>query len=146
MSFTLSQQLFCLLWSFVCGILLGAVYDFFRFVRLYIFTGKSSVFICDFLFMVIAAFVSVAFSVAFSRGNTRYFIVFGEVCGFLLVRLTVGRISIRILGLVFCKIRKICKKSIENIRKFGKRVLQLTMSVLYNISRKSRDSKKADSA
>lgn len=145
MSFTLSEQIFSLLWSFVCGVLLGAVYDVFRVIRLYVFTGKTSVFICDFLFMIICAFVSVAFSVAFLRGNTRYFIVFGEACGFFIVRLTIGGLSVRMFGFVFCKIRKLTEKSVVIIRKISKRVLQLAACVLYNINRKSKGSRKSDS-
>lgn len=126
MDFTLSMQMYCLLCSILCGLVLGVLYELFKVIRLYVFRGKVAVFLCDFIFMVTSAFVSVGFSIGFSRGNTRYFILLGEACGFLLVHFTVGRYLVKISGLIIVNLRKILKKTIDKIRKFGKRVLQLT--------------------
>ena len=136
MSFTLSEQLLCIAWSVVCGAFIGLIYDLFRIIRLLVFKGKVASFICDFLFMVTAAFISVIFSMGFSRGNTRYFIVAGELCGLLLVRLTLGRVSIRIIEFLSRKISALFKKTSDKIGKISKKVLQVVSKILYNIIRK----------
>lgn len=136
MEFTLSQQGVCFLWSIVCGCIIALIYDLFRLMRLLFFKGKVGTFICDFLFMVTAALVSVIFSIGFSRGNTRYFIIIGEFLGFLTYRFTLGRLSICIFGFIFSKLFVFFRKSSDKIRKTGKKVLQVTGTVLYNIIRK----------
>ena len=99
---------------------------------------KSSiaVFICDFLFMISAALISVVFSVGFARGNTRYFIVFGEFCGFIIWRLTLGRVSVSAAEFLWNKSSIVFKKIFRKIIKSLKKVLQETRSLLYNIIRK----------
>lgn len=136
MSFTLSEQLLCIAWSVACGALIGLIYDCFRIIRLLIFKGKVAFFICDFLFMITAAFISVIFSMGFSRGNTRYFIVIGELCGLLLVRFTLGRVSIRVIEFLNGKISAVFKKTSDKIGKISKKVLQVASGILYNIIRK----------
>ena len=44
MKFTLSDQMLCLGIGFLCGLMLGVLYDLFRFVRLVLFKGRISVF------------------------------------------------------------------------------------------------------
>lgn len=127
MSFTLSQQMICLWWAFVCGLILGLLYDILKVIRLCIFTHKVSVLVCDLIFMIISAFVSVGFSIGFSRGNTRYFIIFGELIGFLLVHFTLGKVVVKVFSWLFLKGRKIFQKSLDKIRKYPKRVLQDTI-------------------
>ena len=133
MLFTLNEQFLCFVWSVACGAVIGVVYDFFRILRLLVFKSKLSSFICDFLFMIIAAFISVTFSMGFTRGNTRYFIVFGEICGVLFVRLTIGRVSIYLIDYISRKILLVFKKISDKIGKFCKKVLQVIRTILYNI-------------
>ncbi|MBQ4569706.1 MAG: spore cortex biosynthesis protein YabQ [Ruminococcus sp.] len=135
MEFTLSQQSTCFLWSIACGIFIAIVYDAFRILRLFIAKNKVGVFLCDFLFVVISALASVVFSIAFSLGNTRYFIVLGEILGFSLYRFTVGRITVRVFEFLFVKLSAFLRKTSDKIRKIGKKVLQLAGTVLYNIIR-----------
>lgn len=136
MSFTISEQMWCLLCSFLNGILAGFVYDVLRVVRNLIFTGKSSVFICDFIFSLYFAFSSVLFSTAFSRGNTRYYIVFGELFGFFIIRFTWGRISLPIAAFIIRKIRRMLEKTQIKSKKTIKKVLQPVYKLLYNTNRK----------
>ncbi len=137
MEFTLSQQGACFLWSIACGGFIALIYDAFRLLRLLFFKGKVGIFVCDFLFMVISALISVIFSIGFSRGSTRYFIITGEIIGFLAYRLTIGRLSIRLFEFIFAKIYAFLRKTAEKIRNLGKKVLQVTGAVLYNIIRKT---------
>lgn len=144
MGFSVSEQMVCLLWSVVLGLVLGVLYDVFRMIRLLIFTSNVSVFICDFLFMVISGFFSVVFSMGFSRGNTRYFIILGEILGFLFYRLTIGRFTVSVVSFLSQKIGRILKITADKIRKFAKRVLQVIKRILYNIFRKKRVSENRD--
>ncbi len=136
MEFTISQQGVCFMWSIACGGVIALIYDVFRLMRLFFLKGKVATFVCDFLFMVLAALVSVVFSIGFSRGNTRYFIIIGETLGFLSYRFTLGRLSIGVFEFIFGKISVFFRKSADKIRKTGKKVLQVTSTVLYNIIRK----------
>lgn len=126
MGFSLAEQMNCLWWSFICGLMLGVMYDIIKVFRLYVLTSKAAVFICDMFFMVVSAFVSVGFSVGFARGNTRYFIVFGELCGFLLMHFTLGKLIVSLLGWFFLKTGRIFQITIDKIRKITKRVLKDT--------------------
>ena len=127
MQFTLSQQMICLWWAFVCGLILGLIYDVLKVIRLCVFTGKTAVFICDIVFMILSAFVSVAFSIGFARGNTRYFIIFGELMGFIVLHFTFGRVMVSFFCLLFRKGRRIIQKTIDKFTKYPKRVLQDTI-------------------
>lgn len=138
MEITVSEQLWCLFCSFLSGLLIGAVYDLLRIIRSLIFTGKISLFVCDFLFAVCFAVVSVFFSMAFSRGNTRYFILMGEIVGFLLFRFTVGRITLPFAGFIIKKTKLIFKKILIKSKKITKKVLQPAYKILYNICKKRR--------
>ncbi len=125
------------MYSIVCGGVVAVVYDLFRLLRVLFFKNKVGFFICDFLFAVISGFLSVMFSIGFSRGSTRYFIIIGELLGFLFYRLTIGRFTVRIFEFIFAKLSAYFIKTVEKIGKTGKKVLQVTCSVLYNIVRKS---------
>lgn len=135
--------MWCLLWSLVCGLGLGIVYDVFRFLRAVFKAGRVFTFCCDFLFMLVCAFASVFFSMGFSRGNTRYFILIGEISGFLFYRLTLGRITLPTLQFFTSHIVKIIKIVTDYLAKIAKRVLQLARQILYNIFRKKDSESKA---
>ncbi|MBR3971369.1 MAG: spore cortex biosynthesis protein YabQ [Ruminococcus sp.] len=136
MRFTVSEQMWCLFCSFLCGLLVGAVYDVLRVIRNLIFTGKVSVFVCDFLFVAFFSFASVFFSMAFSRGATRYFSLIGDLCGFFAFRFTFGRISLPLWRFLITKIRLILKKAQIKSQKTMKKVLQPIYKILYNTNRK----------
>lgn len=136
MDFTLSEQMISLLYSLLCGVILGAVYDIFRTVRVVAGGRKRIIFVCDLFFMLIFTFVSFFYSMSVTRGNTRYFIVMGEIVGFLVFRLTVGRISVRFFEYLFVSIKKIIKIVIEKFVKNAKKLLQDKYRVLYNMNEK----------
>lgn len=136
MGFSLSEQMMSLLYSLLCGVILGGVYDVFRALRIIIGKRKRIIFVCDLIFMLIFSFVSVFYSMSVTRGNTRYFIVMGELLGFLIMRLTVGRVSIRCFEWIFSGSKKIIKIVIEKFVKSAKKLLQDKYRVLYNMNEK----------
>lgn len=136
MEFTLTDQLLCFVFSLLCGGALGLFYEILRLLRVAFHSRKIFVFFCDVLFMVVFAFVSVLFSICYSRGNTRYFIVAGEVLGILIVRFTLGRLSVRFFEPSLRKIKGKCRKIAVNMGKLVKKLLQVTGNILYNKNRK----------
>lgn len=132
MTYTLSEQMHTMLLSLVCGAALGAVYDVLRMLRYVFRKSKAYTFLSDLLFMILCAFVTTLFSMGFTRGSTRYFTVLGELAGFLLVRLTVSRVSVPLFEKIYrFSYEKIIKISVI-IGKNTKKLLQLMYSVLYN--------------
>lgn len=136
MEITVSEQMWCLFCSLLSGLVIGVIYDILRVIRNFIFTGKISVFICDFLFVAVFAVISVFFSMAFSRGNTRYFIVMGETAGFLLFKVTLGRITLPCAGFIIKSFKLIFNKILIKSKKISKKVLQPAYKILYNICNK----------
>ncbi len=134
MDFTLREQMYCLLWSLVLGVLLGIVYDLFRLLRITLCRSKGSVFLLDLMFMLVCAFSCVFFSMGFSRGSTRYFTLIGMAAGFFLYFFTAGRIIRFILEFLFKKIRSLLCLIYNYFSKTSKRVLKVAGRILYNIT------------
>jgi len=132
MKFTLSDQMLCLGIGFLCGLMLGVLYDLFRFVRLVLFKGRISVFVCDVMFMVCFALVTSFFSMAYSFGKARYFSVFAELAGIFAIRFTLGRFSLPVYTYLYRKIKGVFKKIQIKSKKFGKKLLHRKGVILYN--------------
>ena len=124
MRILLSEQLFCILCSFVSGIFLGLVYDVFRIIRLYLFRKPYVTVLSDILFMLIFTFTTVIIGMGYTRGLARYYIVAAELMGFVLFRYTVGRFLMMIFMLVFIKLRIFIKIVTEFTAKKVKKLLQ----------------------
>lgn len=136
MEYTISDQLYSFLFSIVCGLILGVLYEVLRLVRICFFNGKVALFIFDVLFMVISAFVTVLFSICYTKGFTRYSTLIGEFLAVVFVRFTLGRISVRIFEPLCLKTREKVLKIAVNMGKVIKKLLQETMNILYNNHRK----------
>lgn len=136
MEFTLSMQMECLASAYLCGLLLGFVYDIFRFLRL-VFANRTATFVSDILFMLCFTFTSLFFSMAYSFGKARYFILFAEIAGILSVRFTYGLISLRILAPICEKTRLFFRKILIKSKKIAKKLLQPKYKMLYNKVKKS---------
>ncbi len=136
MEFTLADQLLSFAFSLACGVALGLFYELLRLLRVMLGSGKVLVFCLDILFMLVLSLVSVLFSVCFSRGNTRYFIVIGELLGILTIRFSLGRLSTRFFEPFLRKILRKCRKITVNMGKLAKKLLQVTFGILYNKFRK----------
>lgn len=132
MEYSLYEQLLTFAFSLVCGACLGVLYEVLRLLRELSPWGRFFVFFCDVLFMLVFSFVSVLFSVCFSRGNTRYFIIFGELLGLLAVRFTIGALNTGVFVPFGRKILKKCGKFAGNMGKTIKKLLQVTRNILYN--------------
>ncbi len=132
MTTTLSEQMLSFVAAYLGGIILGVVYEIFRIIRHLLLNSKITTFVCDFLFMILFAFVTLFFSMAYSFGRTRLFTLFSEVCGLLSVRFTLGLVSLRLFskfyGYITCFLKKILIKS----KKITKKLLQPKDKMMYN--------------
>ena len=96
MQFFLSQQISVFLFSILSGLLIGVINEFFRLLRYFFLKGKYEIFITDIMFMVISAFITFVFALCFNKGYVRWFILLGEILGFLIFRYTIGLVTKKI--------------------------------------------------
>ncbi len=132
MTFSTSQQSLSILYAFILGLFSGLLYDVLKIIRLSFKRRKCLTFALDVLFMVIFAFSTVIFSMGYARGNSRYYILLGEIAGFLLFKLTLGRVILKL----WAKILPLISKIIKIVTGFGaktfKKLLQRVNKILYN--------------
>lgn len=102
-------QSLCFLYSMAVGGILGLIYDFFKIDRIVFKRGNIFVFLQDILFWIIATVIFFSFSVVFSNGQIRAYLLFGSFLGFLIYRLTFSKIII-LISIPFKKIINIVKK------------------------------------
>lgn len=121
----MAKALLCCL---LLGVILGALYDFFRLLRLCLCTD----FIFDFLFWLISAFSFFTYLLAFNSGEIRayyFFLCFG---GYMLYILTIGRLTL-VFELRCAKMIKNRLNKVKKCIKSFKKVLQNRFGLLYNI-------------
>ena len=76
------------------GLLMGLLYDAFRFLRL-LTAAKGIVIALDFLYVLAVGFFDFCFRLVLDHGRLRLYVICGQVLGWLLYVLTVGRWSLR---------------------------------------------------
>lgn len=104
-----SSQYTCFIYSMILGVELGLIYDFFKIDRI-VFKRKSFfVFLQDILFWLIAAFEFFSFSVVFSNGQIRGYLLLGSILGFFIYRLTFSKI-INLIIIPLKRLKNILKK------------------------------------
>lgn len=114
----MAEQLF---YAVLLGLMLGVLFDFFRFFRL-LFNDK---FFFDFLFWMISAIAAFCYLLIFNSGDVRSIYFLFMLIGFLLVTFT--------LGYVTKPIQTRLAKKIKNRLKSFKKVLQKIYNIYYNI-------------
>lgn len=92
-----------------CG--LGAiccfVYDIIRSVRKVCLNSILAITITDILLWIIYAFITFLFMIARTKGEVRGYVLFGELFGFVLFRISISKLIVPILSFVFIKIADI---------------------------------------
>lgn len=109
MQFFISDQVHIFLMSIICGAIMGIINEPFRFLRYMGINDKSSVFIQDIAFMIAIAFISFFFALCYNKGELRFFILLGELIGFLMFRYTIGLITGKLFYLLRFSVNKIIK-------------------------------------
>lgn len=158
-SVSLAHQTQLFLQSLGFGFLAGALYDFFRAVRICLGGKKLAYKITDISYLLVMGFLDFLFLLSFNEGEIRLFVFFGELLGFIVYICTVGFTLIKyfekfvnfiksILIGIFKVLTFPFRKILENFRKFLKKhrkkpeknknkskyPLKVSNKLLYNLS------------
>ena len=128
MYISLSQQFTAFFYSILLGISLGAVYNFFRILRLFTLKSAVAVFVEDIVFWLVCMLSTFTFTLIYNNGELRLYIILFEIIGFLIHHFTLGNAVFKLfkrsfnamrnfLGKIHKKIQKICKKALKNVKK-----------------------------
>ena len=123
------------LYAMVLGAVLSLVYDVFRIIRVAFGGKKTAVFVEDLLFSLAALVLTFVFVIAFNNGELRFFVLVGELLGFILCHCTLGRIVIGFsraiinairwfFNLIFTPIIKALRKMLPKIRQIKKKLIK----------------------
>ena len=139
MELTVQEQTTAFLYSIVLGIIFGLICGVFKFIRIAFCSGKTTVFLCDIVY-VLTLFLSVFFfSLAYLYGYIRLYVFIGAFLGIILYRLTLGRIFSKIYCPVISFIKNLFSKIIFKIKKNIKKLLNFTNKILYNTNIKKEE-------
>ena len=100
------EQMLTFLFSIIIGIVICLWYDFFRIIRLCRRFGQLAIFIQDILFWVVSALLTFFLLMARCDGVPRFYVFFGEAAGFIVCRLTLSRVLMKISGAVVKVIKR----------------------------------------
>lgn len=114
------------------GLLIGVIYDIFRFFRL-VFKNKTAVFLLDFLFFFIISPIIFIFLLSYNNGIVRVYYFTAILLGYLIYILTLYRIT----GYIFRPIASLFRNIVKKILKSLKKGLQCVKKVYYNMLRHS---------
>lgn len=132
MRFSLADQTVYFLCSILFGLMVSALYDVFRLLRLLGFTKLWQMILSDVLYFLITAFLTVLFSLPFNVGVVRYFVIFGIALGFFTYRFTLGTLTTPVFTFFIRVFQKIFKKTLEILRKISNKLLKLYRKLVYN--------------
>lgn len=137
MELTFAQQSAAFLYSLILGVGFGIVYAPFKMFRLAFCSKKSSVVAVDVLFMILVSIIIYYFSLVFIMGYVRIYVFAGCLLGFLIYRLTLGRLFSHIYVPVIKFLKKVTNKIVQKLKNFTKKLLKITRNILYNIINRS---------
>lgn len=120
------------LYSFLLGVGLGAIYGLFKVVRVTFLSGKISVIICDVIYMLIVCLSLFFYSLAMLYGFIRFYVIAGVLVGFILYRMTIGRLLFRVYEPFVAFAKKILRKITTKFKIYSKKLLKILYKILYN--------------
>lgn len=127
-----SNQTLIFLQSCLLGIVLGIIYDVFRVIRRAIKVNTIITFIQDFIFFILAAIITFTFFLQQTDGEMRMFVVIGELLGWVVYYLTIGKLVIKISESIIKVIKNIFKL-IYNI--LIKRIIRIIIKIYSKIKK-----------
>ncbi len=113
----------------VAGMALCVFYDLMRIIRLISPPGKISAFLQDILWFAVASVMTYLICLAECKGEVRFYIIFGEICGFALFRVIVSRWIMRVA-------RPTVKAGKRLVRRMKRAILRLVRPIKGYISKK----------
>lgn len=142
MELTFAQQSTAFLFSFLLGVSSGLLYGILKVFRVFFCSGKVSVFIIDFIYMIIVSLSLFCFSIAYINGSVRIYLYLGCLLGFIIYRLTLGKLLWIVMYPIMRFIISISQKIQNKFKKITKKLLKIGYKILYNIIKKMRISSK----
>jgi len=128
----ISSQTYTFLCSLLVGIILGALYTVFKCIRTLFGNRKIHTVVCDIVYMLIFTLITYLFSIGFTDGFVRYYVVLGELAGLMLFKFTLGILIHKLFVIIFRCFSKIYRKFQKNISVFAKKLLKANHNMLYN--------------
>lgn len=128
----LTDQTLTFLCSLLSGVILGGVYILFKCIRNTFKNRKISTAVCDILYMLVFTVITCLFSIGFTDGFVRYYVVAGEIAGFFAFRFTLGFVIYKLYELLFKLFSKNKRIFQKNISVFLKKLLKAGHKMLYN--------------
>ncbi len=128
----LSDQTYAFLCSLLCGLCLGALYTVFKCLRKLFSNRKIPTVILDITYMLIFTAVTCLFSIGFTDGFVRYFVVAGEIGGIFAFKFTLGFVIYKLFIISFKGFSKIKRIFRKNISVILKKLLKARHKMLYN--------------
>lgn len=124
----MAPEVFIFFQACLLGVLLGALYDGFRILRLAFPNGKVLIFFEDILYFFVVTVASFSFVLLYSGGVLRAFMLFGELLGAILYFFTVSLVVMKAAGwiirIVKCVLRFLYRLFIRPFVRFFGWILQ----------------------
>ncbi|MBQ2687542.1 MAG: spore cortex biosynthesis protein YabQ [Clostridia bacterium] len=137
----LSSQGYTFLCSLLNGLVLAFIYTIFKCIRLAFSNRKIPTIICDVLYMLLFTLFTYIFSIGFTQGRVRYYVLIGEVLAILIYKFTLGWLLDKLFARILKLFRKIYMFLQKNISVFAKKLLKACHKMLYNIVNKKTNRK-----
>ncbi len=147
MDLYVANQTLVFLYACVLGAVLSILYDVFRLIRITAAMGRAVIIAEDIVFFIIVFAATFVFILSFTEGMIRFYVILGEILGFILCHVTLGALIIKLLGGFIKLIKRILKKIFSVIGGFaGKKIaaLRAFASKIYFKHKKSDKNRKKD--
>lgn len=149
MDFTLIQLLIAFAYSLPLGFSFGIFYELFNLFHKFGLTKYIGYLVTDIVFMLMCGIVTFYYDLAFIEGNTRIFVIIGEIIGFFVFKRTISPLLEKIYPyfINFCKkifkfLLKICSKIMYNIINIIKKFCMLISKLAHMVFTKVKQDEK----
>ena len=106
---SLSQQVETVILSFLAGGFFGFVFDTFKAFRSFFSLKSLGVFMCDILFFILISPMEFCFFVSRCNGEIRGFVLAVQLIGFIVCRVTLSKIYLKLLLFLFFTLNKVIR-------------------------------------
>lgn len=107
---TLLSQIWLFISSFIFGVALSIIYDFFCVLKLMIKCNNILKTICDIIYFIFISILTFIFLLIFNFGEVRIFILMGMLFGWWIYHYFIGRLNVNIINRIVCFVNYIFLK------------------------------------
>lgn len=135
-----SGDVITLLLSMLLGVVFCLFYDIFRILRIAVRCSVSSIFFQDIIFFIFTALLTFSIMLVRTYGEIRWFILIGELSGFILCRFSISRLLISISEQIIKGVRAVIlviNKIIAPIKKLLSYLMSKVKSFSSNLQKKA---------